>query len=166
VPICTLGLPWTWKPHAPPKRWCDLHYMMSHPRRQQLTSALAYGWWRTHKAKCSTMCWLLTHKQPAKRAGVVQIKLRNRLLLNLQLNCRSGNMITVILKRLLLSPRPYALTGLNPQSTVVTSIYAIYFNIKNCILPTTCICIFRVVLIINSDCSPNSINRLGSVVEM
>jgi hypothetical protein len=40
------------------------------------------------------------------------------------------------------------------QSLVVT-IYTTRFNtLKLCILPTECICVFRMVLTINSDCSP------------
>jgi hypothetical protein len=33
------------------------------------------------------------------------------------------------------------------------------------ILPTQCMCVFRMVLTINSDCFPNSINRFGFVVD-
>jgi hypothetical protein len=39
-------------------------------------------------------------------------------------------------------------------------------TLKLLILPTERICVFRMVLTINSDCFPNSINRLGFVAEM
>jgi hypothetical protein len=60
--------------------WCN-----KHPTRS--TSDFACGWWR------SAVHRLLTHQQPAKRAGAVQIKLHNRLLLNWRVNYQSGNMI-------------------------------------------------------------------------
>jgi hypothetical protein len=40
------------------------------------------------------------------------------------------------------------------------------FVSKLCILPSECICMFRTVLTVNSDCFPNSINRLDFVAEL
>jgi hypothetical protein len=37
--------------------------------------------------------------------------------------------------------------------------------LKLYILPTQCICVLHMVLTINNDCFPNSINRLGFVAE-
>jgi hypothetical protein len=47
------------------------------------------------------------------------------------------------------------------------SICTICFNIlKLCILPTVCVCVYRMILTINSDCLPKNGNQLDFVVEM
>jgi hypothetical protein len=53
----------------------------------------------------------------------------------------------------------------NPLKPSGYHMYHLLYTLKLCILPKECICVFRMILTVNSDFSLNSINRLGFVVE-
>jgi hypothetical protein len=52
-------------------------------------------------------------------------------------------------------------TRLNLQSQVATICITCFNILELCILPTECVCVFRVVLTINSDCFPKQHQPVG-----
>jgi hypothetical protein len=56
--------------------------------------------------------------------------------------------------------------SINPSEPSGYYIYHLRFNtLKLCILPAECICVFHMILTMNSYCFQNSINRLVFVAE-
>jgi hypothetical protein len=65
-------------------------------------------------------------------------------------------------------PRPVTgidFSSFNPLERVVIIFSTCFNTLQHRILRTWCICVFRMVLTVNSDCSLNSINRFGFVVD-